>query len=172
MENISIRLADLSDANTLCKIGAKTFFETYAQRNSVVDMQQYLAANFNKQAVAKQIEHAGSTFYIAYLENEPIGYLKLNTAEAQTDLKEHDSIEIERIYVLAAYHGKNIGQLLYQKAVTMAKEKGKSSIWLGVWEQNPRAIRFYEKQGFEKFDTHIFVVGSEEQTDYLMRKLL
>jgi len=172
MENISIKLAHLSDITTICEIGTKTFFETYAQRNSVADMQQYLATNFNQQAIKKQIENHGSAFYIAYLENKPIGYLKLNTAEAQTDLNEHNSVEIERIYVLAAYHGKNIGQLLYQKAAAVAKEKGKSSIWLGVWEQNPRAIRFYEKQGFEKFDTHIFIVGSEEQTDYLMRKLL
>ncbi len=172
MQNIIITKAKLSDANTLTEIGGKTFYETYAERNSEADMQSYIKENFNEQVIIDQLQNPNAEFFIAWEDNQPIGYLKVNTGEAQTDLKETDSLEIERIYVLADYHGKKIGQLLYQKAVEVAKEQQKTSIWLGVWEKNPRAIRFYEKNGFVKFDEHIFTVGSELQTDPLMRKTL
>lgn len=172
MQEISISKASAKEINTLIQIGQKTFFETYADRNSEKDMQTYLVHNFNEEVIKNQIENPNSDFYIAWAGDEPIGYLKTNTGEAQTDLKETESLEIERIYVVAAYHGKKIGQLLYEKAVTTAREKNKSSIWLGVWEENPKAIRFYEKNGFVSFDKHIFLVGAEEQTDYLMRKVL
>jgi len=98
-----------------------------------------------------------------------IGYLKVNAAQAQTDLHEEHSLEIERIYVLNAYHGKKVGQLLYDKALEVASHLAKTSVWLGVWEKNPRAIRFYEKNGFEAFGTHGFKMGDDEQNDILMR---
>lgn len=111
-------------------------------------------------------------FFIAWDEGSAIGYLKVNTAQAQTDMHEEDSLEIERIYVLNAYHGKKVGQLLYDKAVEIAVQLGKTSVWLGVWEENPRAIRFYEKNGFVAFGTHLFKLGDDEQTDIIMRKPL
>jgi ribosomal protein S18 acetylase RimI-like enzyme len=161
-----------SDGNMLTEIGRKTFQETYADRNSEADMQSYIQESFTHEALNKQLQNPNTEFYIAWDADQPIGYLKLNTAEAQTDLNESDSIEIERIYVLADYHGRNVGQQLYQTAVEAAQAKNKTSIWLGVWEQNPRAIRFYEKNGFLPFAKHIFKVGNDEQTDHLMRKKL
>jgi len=78
-------------------------------------------------------------------------------------------MEIERIYVLKDFHGKNIGQLLFEKAIELATQKNANYIWLGVWEENPRAINFYKKNGFVEFDKHIFVLGDDEQTDIMMR---
>ncbi|GJH39565.1 hypothetical protein RCZ04_01150 [Capnocytophaga sp. HP1101] len=81
-------------------------------------------------------------------------------------------MEIERIYVLKSFHGSGVGQELYQKAITVAREQAVQYVWLGVWEQNPRAIRFYEKNGFVPFDKHVFVLGNDPQTDILMKKTL
>jgi len=172
MQEITITKANHTDLQTLIELGKKTFFETYAQRNSEADMKAYLTDNFNDKIINGQLENPNSEFYIAWDDEQPIGYLKVNEGAAQTDLKEEGSLEIERIYVLASYHGKGIGHLLYEKATEIAKRKNKTSIWLGVWEENPRAIRFYEKNGFKTFAQHLFIVGSEEQTDHLMRKLL
>jgi diamine N-acetyltransferase len=74
--------------------------------------------------------------------------------------------------VKSTYHGKKVGQLLYNKALEIAKRQKKSLIWLGVWEENPKAIRFYEKNGFVAFDKHIFKFGEDEQTDVMMKKVI
>jgi ribosomal protein S18 acetylase RimI-like enzyme len=172
MQEINITKVSIADLEILQEIGKKTFFETFAESNSASDMQQYLDTSFSKEKVAGEMNNPGSQFYMAWENNIPIGYLKINTGEAQTDLKEEQSLEIERIYVLAAWHGKKVGQLLYEKALKVAEELKKSSVWLGVWEKNPRAIRFYEKNGFVAFAKHPFKLGGDEQIDILMRKIL
>jgi ribosomal protein S18 acetylase RimI-like enzyme len=98
--------------------------------------------------------------------------LKLNFGEAQTELKNNTSLEIERIYVLKEFHGQNMGQLLYYKALEIATKYRIKEIWLGVWEKNKRAISFYKKNGFIEFDTHIFKLGNDEQIDIMMKLTL
>lgn len=166
---ISLRLANISDLKTLQDTSKLTFQEAFADSNTAEDMQQYLTKNFSLDQLTDELSEAGSRFFIAWDGERAVGYLKVNAGMSQTDLKEADSLEIERIYVLNAYYGKKVGQLLYEKAVEVAVESGKTSIWLGVWEQNSRAIRFYEKNGFVPFGSHVFKMGSDEQTDILMR---
>ena len=103
------------------------------------------------------------------MEDEVIGYLKLNFGQSQTELKDDKALEIERIYVLQEYHGKKAGQLLYDKAIEVARNKNMDYVWLGVWEENHRAISFYKKNGFTEFDKHIFKLGDDEQTDIMMK---
>lgn len=169
---IRIEKADFGDLKTLQEISRDTFYETFADSNTPEDMQHYLSENFSLDKLSIELTEPDSRFYIAWDKDRAVGYLKLNLAQAQTDLNEDHSLEIERIYVLNAYHGKKVGQLLYTHALEIAGQLGKSSIWLGVWEMNPRAIRFYEKNGFVTFGTHVFKMGEDEQTDLLMRKAL
>ncbi len=103
------------------------------------------------------------------LENEVIGYLKINFGESQTELKDTKALEIERIYVSRELQGKKVGQILYDKAIQIANQKETEYVWLGVWEENPRAISFYKKNGFVEFDKHIFKLGDDEQTDIMMK---
>jgi ribosomal protein S18 acetylase RimI-like enzyme len=172
MEHIKISKASIDDIETIQYIGRQTFFETFAQSNTDSDMKKYLDDNFNEQKMSAEVNHLDSLFYVAWEDQSPIGYLKVNTGQAQTELQDESSLEIERIYVLSAYHGKKVGQLLYEKAMEIAKLLKKSSIWLGVWEENPRAIKFYSKNGFVAFDKHIFKMGDDEQIDIMMRKIL
>ncbi|ACU60121.1 GNAT family N-acetyltransferase [Chitinophaga pinensis] len=172
MEDIRISQASPEEVSVLQQIGKQTFFEAFAHCNTESDMKQYLDNNFSKEKVLTELNNPESFFYIVWDGPGPIGYLKLNTGQAQTDLKEADSLEIERIYVLGVYHGKKVGQLLYEKALEVAQLQHKSSIWLGVWENNKKAIRFYEKNGFVPFSTHVFRLGEDDQTDLLMRKVL
>ncbi|WP_343633961.1 GNAT family N-acetyltransferase [Fluviicola sp.] len=172
MDELMIRPAPAGDLELVRKIGSETFYETFADSNTEADMQHYLAVNFSPEKLLAELSNPNSLFFLAWDRETPVGYLKLNTGEAQTDVKEAVSIEIERIYVKAAYHGKKVGQLLYEKALEIARELNKEYIWLGVWEKNPRAIRFYEKNGFMAFSKHLFQLGTDEQTDILMKKTL
>jgi len=172
MEDIAVRQASLDDLTTLQKIGRETFYETFVDTNTEEDMRKYLEESFALEKLTEEIAQPNTRFFMATQNNEAIGYLKVNSSDAQTELKEADSLEIERIYVLKAFQGKKIGQILYSKAMEIAIDEGLKSIWLGVWEENYRALRFYEKNGFEVFDKHIFRLGNDEQTDLMMRKQL
>jgi ribosomal protein S18 acetylase RimI-like enzyme len=172
MDKVIISQASIADMKTIQLIGRQTFSETFASANTKADMDHYLAQNFSDEKVASELSNTDSLFYIACIDEKPIGYLKLNVGAAQTELQEEVSVEIERIYVLQAYHGKRVGQALYQKALDTAIQHGKTNLWLGVWEENHRAIQFYIKNGFVPFDKHIFKLGADEQVDILMRKVL
>lgn len=132
-------------------------------------MNKYLEEGFSVEKLTAELNNKDSEFYFASLGSNVIGYLKLNFGQSQTELKDDKALEIERIYVLKEFHGKNAGQLLYDKAIQIARQKNADYVWLGVWEENPRAIGFYRKNGFVEFDKHIFKLGNDEQTDIMMK---
>jgi len=166
---IHIIRARVSDVEQLQKIGRQTFLETFSESNTEENMKTYLEDGFSVEKLTSELNNNNSQFYFAKLEEKIIGYLKVNFGASQTELKDSNALEIERIYVSKDFHGKNIGQLLYDKAFEIAREYKADYIWLGVWEENPRAISFYKKNGFEEFDKHIFKLGDDEQTDIMMR---
>ncbi|WP_428068706.1 GNAT family N-acetyltransferase [Chryseobacterium gambrini] len=172
MEAIIIKKASLSDLESIQKIGKETFYETFAPHNSEEQIQKYLTESFAEEKLTKELNNSYSEFYIAYDGENAVGYLKINFGNAQTELQDESSVEIERIYVKSSHHGKKVGQLLYSKALDIAVSKDKKYIWLGVWEENKRAVNFYKKNGFEEFDKHIFRLGNDEQTDLMMKKIL
>ncbi|NQD70423.1 GNAT family N-acetyltransferase [Sphingobacterium shayense] len=169
MENITIRQATQYDIVQLQTIGKETFSETFSSSNSKENMGKYLSEGFSSEKLAMELRDKNSEFYFAVSENKIVGYLKINFGSSQTELKDQKALEIERIYVLNAFHGKKVGQALYEKAIEIAKEKCADYVWLGVWEENPRAISFYKKNNFVEFDKHIFRLGDDEQTDIMMK---
>lgn len=153
----------------LQQIGMTTFEQTFSSSNSKENMEKYLAERFSLSKLQAEIDDPNAEFYFAMLNNNVIGYLKLNIGESQTEIKNENALEIERIYVLREFHGRNIGQQLFEKALERADAQKVDFIWLGVWEENRRAVQFYTKNGFVAFDKHIFKLGDEEQTDIMMK---
>ena len=172
MENIVLQKVTIQDLPILQQIARQTFEESFSAGNTAENMAQYLNERFSKARLAEELSNSESRFYFALLDGQVIGYLKLNTGKAQTELEDEKALEIERIYVLGALQGKKVGQLLYEKAMEVAEELHAAYVWLGVWEENRRAIEFYRKHGFVDFDRHIFKLGEDEQTDILMKKHL
>lgn len=160
----------VSDVSILRGIARDTFIETFSEANKAEDMERYLTENFSEEQLARELSNPDSFFYVAEVNGHVVGYLKLNTARAQTEPQAADALEIERIYVLGSYHGGGVGQALYHHAMSVAEDRKASYVWLGVWEYNHRALRFYEKNGFIAFGTHIFQLGNDQQTDILMKK--
>ena len=169
MTNIKTQKVSIKEIYQLQQISKQTFFETFSSSNSEVNMEIYLEKEFSYEKLSAELNDKNVEFYFAIDEDKVIGYLKLNQAASQTELKDDNAIEIERIYVLKEFHGKNIGQLLYEKSIDIANQKGFQYVWLGVWEKNQRAINFYIKNGFIEFDKHIFKLGEENQTDIMMK---
>jgi len=172
MSSIIINKAGIQDLETIQNIGRQTFAETFAESNSEEAMKTYLEESFSTEKVSSELNNPHSHFFIAWEEDIPVGYLKLNSGEAQTELKDDTALEIERIYVKKSHHGQKVGQLLYDQALETARNLNKSYLWLGVWEENLRALQFYRKNGFEEFGSHTFRLGDEDQTDLMMKKIL
>ncbi len=167
--NIDIKRITLNDIDQLQKIGRQTFYETFSAGNTEENMKKYLDEGFSIEKLTAELTNKNVEFYFATFDNHAIGYLKLNFGQSQTELQNDNALEIERIYVLKEYYGKNVGQALYNKATQIARQKNVDYVWLGVWEENPRAINFYKKNGFVAFDKHIFKLGNDEQTDIMMK---
>lgn len=167
--NIKIQKINNSHIAALQQIGRQTFSETFAESNSAENMAKYLEEAYSLEKLTEELNNPNSFFYFAKLDEKVIGYLKINMGGSQTEIKDNDALEIERIYVLKEFHGKKVGQLLFDKAITIAKELQVAYVWLGVWEENKRALQFYTKNGFVEFDQHVFVLGDEAQTDIMMK---
>ena len=158
------------DINILRELAIKTYDETFAHLNTEEDMTAYLTDAFNIDKLHDELNDKNSDFYFLHYNNTIVGYLKLNEAPSQSDVNDHDSLEIERIYVAGEFQGAGLGRYLMEQAIGIATKRGKKYVWLGVWQKNEKAIRFYRKNGFYKVGTHTFVMGEDVQTDYIMCK--
>lgn len=169
METVEISKITIDKVLQLQEIGRQTFYETFSEGNTEENMKSYLENSFSIDKITSELNDENAEFYFAKIGEKIIGYLKLNFGQSQTELKDDKALEIERIYVLKEFHGKKVGQILYDKAIEIAKQKKSDYVWLGVWEENPRAINFYKKNGFIEFEKHIFKLGDDEQTDIMMK---
>ncbi|MCW9705454.1 GNAT family N-acetyltransferase [Fodinibius salsisoli] len=170
--DLDFKTCTLSDVELLSEVAKETFHETFADTNSSETMNAYLESSFNKEQLKKEIRNHNSLFLFLYSNGELAGYLKVNEKDAQTEFQEKDGLEIERIYLRKEFQGQGLGSSLLEKAISIATDRNKKYVWLGVWEHNEKAISFYEHKGFAKTGSHTFLMGEEQQIDYIMRKEL
>ena len=164
-----LRKADLSDLPELLTLARTSFLQAFTERNKPENVQAYLAEAFTEDKLTKEIQETASTFIVASLAGKLVGYTKLNLSAAQADVQDPASVEVARLYTLEEVWGTGLGQVLLDAAIAFGRQEGKTWLWLGVWEHNARAIRFYEKNGLCIFGSHPFPFGDEIQTDWLMR---
>lgn len=169
---MNVRFATINDAELIANLSRQTFHETFASHNTQADMEMFMNEQFTKEALMKEVGEPGNIFLLAYDEDVPVGYVRMRENNNPPELNGAAAIEVARIYAVAAAIGKGVGKLLMQRCIDIARQNGKDIIWLGVWEQNQRAIEFYSKWGFEKFGTHVFLLGNDPQMDWLMKKIV
>lgn len=170
MDSLIIETATLDHLEQLQKLSITTFTETFAEVNTAENLQKYLDKSFNKEQLTAELSDENSQFFIAFLNEIPVGYAKINVNTAQTEQHNLDAMELHRIYVLKEYHGKKVAQKLLEKVLQIAREKEVPQLWLGVWEENKRALQFYKNNGFTVFDQHDFWMGDDKQTDLLLQR--
>jgi hypothetical protein len=169
---IDIHHVHPSDTQELLALSRKTFYDAFEHVNNPDDFKIYSEATFHSEKILAEINNPLSSFYFALIDGQKVGYIKLNYSSAQAEFKDDDAMEIARIYVKAGQQGKQIGKQLIDFAIEKGFEKKLRYIWLGVWEHNHSAIRFYEREGFKQFSSHDFWVGNDRQTDLLMKREL
>lgn len=167
---LKFELCSLNDLSLLQEISKQAYEDTFESFCSSRVMSEYLETAFSDDKLTEELENLNSNFYIVYFNDTVIGYIKLNSAPAQSDINDPNSIELQRIYVLKEFQGLGYGKELLDFSIDFTKNKKKEYIWLGVWEKNIKAIRFYEKNGLYRFGKHDFIMSDERQLDFLYRK--
>jgi ribosomal protein S18 acetylase RimI-like enzyme len=147
-QKLRIKVACSKDTAALSKLGKTTFKETYAAYNHQENFQKYLKASFSKASTTTQLEDDGNFFLLAQLDKEYIGYAKLRENNKPFHDKSVNAVELERVYVLKEYQGEGVGKNLLEKCLAFARLRKYPVMWLGVWEKNLSALKFYQRQGF------------------------
>tara|TARA_R110002167_G_scaffold206691_4_gene410733 strand:- start:452 stop:985 length:534 start_codon:yes stop_codon:yes gene_type:complete len=166
---LRLQQCGLEYLDDLLHISKKTFVDAFEKDNAPDDFKTYINDAFDRDKIERELRDIDSDFYFAFVDDVLAGYFKLNQNGAQTDIRHAESIELERLYVLDTFQGKKIGQWMLDEIKKIATVKGKQFLWLGVWEKNTDAIKFYQRHDFTKFGTHPYYIGKDEQTDWLMR---
>ena len=170
LDQIVIRPTSPDELEQLRALAEETFVEAFGYLNTKEDMEAYVQAKLSLEHIEGEYHDPHSRFFFATLHDKVIAYLKINVESAQSERLLNDAMEIERIYVKSMYQSKKVGVQLLHFALDIARREHYKYAWLGVWDQNLRAIEFYRKHGFQRFDSHQFFLGQDEQTDILMKK--
>jgi ribosomal protein S18 acetylase RimI-like enzyme len=165
-----IREATIEDARLIANISHQTFYETFAEHNSKEDMDKFLNQQFTKGKLIMEVGARGNIFLLAYDDTNVAGYVKLRDERVPPSMGNVNALEVARLYAMPQQIGKGVGSLLMQSGIDIARQRDKEWLWLGVWEKNQRAIDFYTKWGFEKFDETDFLLGDDLQRDWLMKR--
>ncbi len=169
-----IRRVELSDAETLASLGAETFYDTFVGTCSVEDMDGYLRATYSVEQVRRELSDPHDQFYFAEVEGVPVGYIRMKEDyEGLPLMKQWRAFECKRLYVKKEFHKTGVAQALMDFFMDYAIRNQYEVVWLGVWEFNYRAQRFYSKYGFvPNGHGHPFPIGNTPQTDIWLWKFI
>ena len=169
---LQLRIAVSEDAELIADLSRSTFFDTFYAQNDPSNINLFLREQFTRSSLIAEVGMPGNTFVLAYADNEVAGYMKLRDGIVPPELGTANTLEIARIYATQKMVGRGVGKRLMEYAHETAVAMGRQSIWLAVWEKNPRALRFYENWGFRIVGKQVFVLGLDLQTDWIMQEML
>ena len=174
MSDILIRQATPDDAKLLTDLAYTTFWDAFAHhpKNAPDDLNHYMRQAFNQEQISAELADDKNIFLIAEIDGEAAGYSKMVIAYVEPGITAERPIELSRLYAHQKHLGQGVGQRLMDACFERAIQEGRDVMWLGVWEYNPRAQRFYEKNGFRVVGSHVFQLGKDSQTDLLMQREL
>ncbi len=174
-----IRAAVPADAERLSAFMARTFVDTYGAENTPEDMTRYVGATFSPALQARELADPGAVVLVAEAAGSPelAAYAHLAGGPAPAAVMAFAGsgpapVELKRFYVDQSWHGRGLAGALMDAVLGEARARGAGAVWLGVWQRNPRAVRFYEKCGFRRVGEATFVLGSDVQHDWIMARAL
>lgn len=170
--SFKITPVNIHQVHQLQKVSKETFLESFAEFNTEENLKDYFEKAFSITSLMNQINNPNTRFYFIHQDQELCAYFKINIGESQTEIKAEEGLELERIYIYQKYQSQGLGKTILNEVKIKALLEDKKYIWLGVWEHNLRAIKFYENFGFHKFDSHIYVMGDDPQIDLMMRLII
>lgn len=167
---ITLRLTTTADVPELQRLAIQTQIDTFGAFNSEANMKAFLDSAYSRENLSQELGEEGSRNYLAMDSNMVVGFMRLRKTAEVEHLLGKNTLELQRLYVDTTRKGRGIGALLMKEALAYAKASGVEWLWLGVWERNVAAQEFYRRWGFERFSEHIFQMGDDPQTDWLLKR--
>jgi ribosomal protein S18 acetylase RimI-like enzyme len=172
LEALVVRRAEAADAAMLARLGARTFLESFGAENTPENMAAYLAKAFDVGVITRELADPRVTYLVGEIGNSAASYAMVREVDAPPSVNGPSPLELVRFYVDRPWHGMGVARMMMDACDDEARRRGARTLWLGVWERNPRAIRFYEKCGFRDVGSHEFVLGDDVQTDRVMERAI
>ncbi len=169
---IEIREAKLQDISAMRAVAISSYIDTFASSNTQENMDAFLSDTYSLEKLEEEFIEKNSKLFLAFDGNDVVGFLRLRESDEVLKFLGKNAVELQRLYVLTSAHGKSVGRLLMEKSMIHANQNNYEWIWLGVWEKNYKAQKFYKNWGFEKFSEHTFWMGDDPQIDWLFKKRL
>jgi ribosomal protein S18 acetylase RimI-like enzyme len=169
---LQLRAAEPDDAGELGKFAARIFDDTFGQSAPAAEVAQFLAAHYGPRQQRAEIEHPGTRTRLVVDGAAIVAFYQLRLSPAEEDGRPGADVEISRFYVASEWHGRGVATPLMDAALADAFAAGARRVWLGVWEENARAIAFYRRCGFEEIGEQLFQLGSVAQRDLVMARPL
>jgi len=169
---MNIRRGTAADGAVLAALARDTFFDTFAATNDAADMALHQARAYG---VSQQTAELTDPDVITLLVDDGglvMAYAQLRRGPVPDCVQGDAPIELWRFYVARQWHGRGAAQALMARVIADAGGSGAQTLWLGVWEHNPRARAFYGKCGFTDVGEHVFLFGTDPQTDRVMARPL
>ncbi len=171
-EKIEIRRAAASDAKLIAVLAAVTFYEAYYEQDDAHDLANYIDESFTLEKIRAELANQNAAFFIIFLEQKAVGYAKMREGSKIPCIKSENSIELQRIYTLERVYGAGIGKILLEHCLETARRRDFETLWLGVWEENIRAQKFYTKNGFRRVGELTFPYGDSVGINFVLEKIL
>jgi len=165
-----LRAATSADASLLATLAAETFTDAFGAQNTAENLAAFIEARYSPDIQRAELADPALTYLIAEVEGKTAGYALVREGATPACVTGPLPVEVQRFYVLRDWHGAGVAQALMEGCVAEARRRGGRTLWLGVWEINPRAIRFYEKCGYRQVGTQTFMVGSDAQRDRVLAR--
>jgi diamine N-acetyltransferase len=165
-----IRPAEARDAGALAALGARTFADTFGADNTAEDLRLYLTVTYGASQQLAEFVDPDIRTLVADQGGLLVAFTQLRRGPSPPCVTLPSPVEVWRFYVDKPWHGRGVARHLMDAALDTARELGGSSVWLSVWERNPRAIAFYTKCGFSDVGSKLFLVGTDRQTDRVMAR--
>ena len=172
MSLFAIKSCPLEEIDHLMTLSKETYYQAFKAFNTRENMDHYVKKAFSKEQFLAEMRDQHTSFYFGIYQNQRISYLKLNEYDISSEGHQRPSIEIQRLYVQSDAQNLGMGHFLMEEAIKIARDKGFTFIWLGVWEHNEKALRFYEKFNFEHIGSHTFLMGEDPQQDHLLGRII
>lgn len=155
---IKIVKAGIEHSELIAEIGKISFFESHGNSASAENINSFISKTYNKDAIFKEFEDAKTQYHILYVNDKVAGFSKIELSTSNNDINELDVTKLDRIYLLKEFYGQGLGSNLFDFNIQLSKKQNQKGIWLAVWVENQRAIKFYTKIGFKivgKYDFKI-----------------
>ena len=151
--------ATQEDCRLLSKLAGSTFIESHGSSASEQDIQAYIKSKYNEEVFRDELTDERNIYHIIYYKNNAAGFSKIILNATHPNLSINNVTKLERLYILKDYYDKKLGLALFEFNRKLSKENNQAGMWLFVWKENERAIKFYQKSNFKIIGSHDFQIS-------------